>query len=238
MEVYFSIAFLTGLGSSLHCVGMCGPIALALPVGRLNKSEKLLAKLLYNFGRILTYGMLGLFFGFFGKQFFIAGWQQILSISIGLFLLFNLIPNKYFSSKISSKVGYQFSHYFKRILAIKSRYKYLIFGVLNGFLPCGMVYLALAGAMATANPYSGAIFMAFFGLGTLPLMLSLSILPSFINLKNRRRINKYLPYYSIFLVLVFVVRGLGLGLPYLSPKILDIETKNEISVCHGNKLLK
>jgi sulfite exporter TauE/SafE len=80
MEVYFSIAFVTGLASSLHCIGMCGPIALALPVGRLNNIEKILAKLLYNSGRILTYSLLGLFFGYFGKQFFIAGWQQIVSI--------------------------------------------------------------------------------------------------------------------------------------------------------------
>jgi sulfite exporter TauE/SafE len=233
MEVYFSIAFFTGLASSLHCIGMCGPIALALPVGRLNKAEKLLAKLLYNLGRILTYSLLGLFFGYFGKQFFIAGWQQIFSISIGFFLLFNIIPNKYFPLNFSSKIGYQFSPYFKKILKIQYKYKFLFFGILNGLLPCGMVYLALAGAMATATPYSGAMFMVFFGLGTLPLMLSVSILPSLIKVKFRQRINRILPYYSVFLILIFVIRGLGLGLPYLSPKIFANETKNEITICHG-----
>lgn len=233
MGIYFSIAFVTGLASSLHCIGMCGPIALALPVGRLNKVEKLLAKLLYNFGRILTYSLLGIFLGYFGKQFFIAGWQQILSISVGVFLLFNLISNKYFPLNFSSKISHQVSTFFKEILTIQYKYKFVLFGILNGFLPCGMVYLALAGALVTATPYSGAMFMAFFGLGTVPLMLSISILPSLLNIKIRQKINRILPYYSVFLILIFVIRGLGLGLPYLSPKIFTNETKNEITICHG-----
>jgi sulfite exporter TauE/SafE len=98
-----------------------------------------------------------------------------------------------------------------------------------------MVYVALVGAMATSTPFSGAIFMAFFGLGTLPLMLSISILPSIINVKIRKRINKFLPYYSVILILLFGIRGLGLGLPYLSPKIFANQNKNEITICHGNK---
>jgi uncharacterized protein len=233
MEVYFSIAFVTGLASSLHCIGMCGPIALALPVGKLNNAEKLAAKLLYNFGRILTYSSLGLFFGYFGGQFLIAGWQQLVSISIATFLLFNLIPKKLFLLNLSSKIGHLFSPNFKKILAIKYSYKFLILGILNGFLPCGMVYIALVGAMATSTPFSGAIFMALFGLGTLPFMLSISFLPSLFHVKIRHRINKFLPYYSLLLILLLGIRGLGLGLPYLSPKIFANETKNEITICHG-----
>ena len=238
MELYLSIAFITGLVSSFHCIGMCGPIALALPVGRLSIAKAMMAKVTYNFGRILSYSTMGLIIGYFGKQFYLIGLQQNLSILIGLFLLGSLFFKKLLAFNIFSKASFILSGAIRKYIQHQSIASFLALGILNGLLPCGMVYLALAAASATGSPFEGALFMALFGLGTAPMMLAIGILPKLLSFGTRQKINQYLPIYTLFLAVFFVIRGLGLGIPYMSPQFEKSNTEQAITVCHTNKILK
>lgn len=234
MEIFYTIAAFSGLASSFHCIGMCGPIAMALPVGRLSKGEAILAKILYNLGRIISYSTLGLVFGYFGKALFVAGFQQNISIIIGVFLFASLFYKKLNSLSFFSKASKFISTIIKKML-FSHLPNYLFLGVLNGLLPCGMVYMALAGALATSSLMGGVVFMALFGLGTTPMMFLVSMLPSFITLKFRKNINKYLPAYTLFLSLFFMIRGMGLGIPYMSPVFEKTVQGNTITICHSEK---
>lgn len=234
MTPLYSIALLTGLVGSLHCVGMCGPIALALPVGGQSLMKATLSRLLYNVGRILTYSALGLFFGSFGKAIFIAGFQQQFSILAGILLIISILPShftinlpfQYFTNSLVFSI--------KKLFSIKSTLGFLLLGLANGLLPCGMVYMALAGALLSSSPLEGAIVMALFGIGTAPLMFSVSILPKFLTLNTRQKINKFLPVYTFLLSAILITRGLGLGLPF-SPKIEKDHKKVAIEMCHSPK---
>lgn len=235
MNILFSIAFITGLAGSFHCVGMCGPIALALPVGKRSFVQATISRLMYNLGRILTYSILGAAFGYFGKTLFVAGFQQQLSILIGILMMSFILPNRLITWNPFQKITHFLMATFKKVFPIKSLAGFVFLGLLNGLLPCGFVYMALAGASATNNPIDGAIFMAFFGLGTAPMMFSIGFLPNFLGIKNRQIINKYLPVYTLILALFFIARGLNLGIPYLSPKFEKAPNSQLIPVCHSIK---
>ncbi len=235
MNILFSIAFVTGLAGSFHCIGMCGPIALALPVGKLSTFQAIISRLLYNIGRILTYSVLGAAFGYFGKTLFVAGFQQQLSILIGILMMCFILPNRFLSWNPFQKMAHFLMGTFKKVFLIKSPLGFVLLGAINGLLPCGFVYMALAGASATTTPIEGAIFMAFFGLGTAPMMFSVGFLPKFLSLNYRQKINKYLPIYSLILAFFFIVRGLNLGIPYLSPKFEKLPVSQSIPVCHTIK---
>ena len=181
----------------------------------------------YHIGRLTAYGAIGLLFGLVGKGFFMAGMQQKLSIFIGvLMLLVILIPQKVvarynFSKpifKIISKVKQQLGSQFKN----KSYKSLFTIGLLNGFLPCGMVYVALFGAMAMQSASFGIIYMLLFGLGTVPMMSSIIYLNSFITISFRNKIQKVVPYVAVLIALLFILRGLGLGIPYVSPSNMSL----------------
>ena len=235
MNLLFSIAFITGLAGSFHCVGMCGPIALALPVGNRSSLEVALSRILYNLGRIVTYSALGASFGYFGKTIYIAGYQQQLSILVGVFILLSIFSTHLTVFMPFQKFSNNIVFFLKKLFKTKSILSFLALGIVNGLLPCGLVYLSLAGAAASSSPVEGAMFMAFFGLGTAPMMFSISILPKFLSFSNRQKINKYLPVYTIFLALFFVLRGLNLGIPYMSPKFKKQTASQGIPVCHNIK---
>ena len=215
-------AFLFGIISSFHCIGMCGPIALMLPVDRSNSTKKTIQILIYNLGRLTAYASIGLVFGLLGKGFFIAGFQQNLSLFIGLSMIaLVLIPEKLLSkynfskpvfriiSKIKTALGSQFKN--------KSYRSFFTIGLLNGFLPCGMVYVALFGAIAMQSASLGVLYMLLFGLGTIPLMSCVLYANVFLTTAIRNRIQKAVPYVVVAIACLFVLRGLGLGIPYLSP---------------------
>jgi uncharacterized protein len=235
MNILFSIAFITGLAGSFHCVGMCGPIALALPVGKLSFFQATIGRLLYNFGRILTYSVLGAAFGYFGKTLFVAGFQQQLSILIGILMMCFILPNRLISWSPFQKMTHFLMSTFKKVFSIKSPLGFILLGLLNGLLPCGFVYMALAGASATTTPTEGAIFMAFFGFGTAPMMFSIGFLPKFLTLNHRQKINKFLPVYTLILAFFFIIRGMNLGIPYVSPKFEKAPISQSIPVCHSVK---
>lgn len=235
MNILYYIAFMTGLAGSFHCIGMCGPIALALPVGKLSFFEANISRILYNFGRILTYSVLGGAFGYFGKTLFVAGFQQQLSILIGLLMMGLILPNRLIAWSPFQRLTHLLTATFKKVFPLKSPLGFVLLGLLNGLMPCGFVYLALVGASATSTPTEGAIFMAFFGFGTAPMMFSIGILPKFLTLNFRQKINKYLPIYTFLLAIFFIFRGLNLDIPYLSPKFDKTPISQSVPMCHSIK---
>lgn len=215
-------AFILGLLGSFHCVGMCGPIAFMLPVDRSNSFKKVAQIAIYHFGRLLAYSIIGLIFGFIGKSLYIFGYQQQLSIVIGiLMILVVVIPQKTFNKYNLSKPIYKVISKVKSTLGAALKKKtmdtFLTIGFLNGFLPCGLVYMALFAALAGGNALSGALYMAVFGLGTIPLMTTAIYLSNFLKGTARQRIQKAIPVFVVLIGALFILRGLGLGIPYLSP---------------------
>jgi sulfite exporter TauE/SafE len=231
-----SISFLlTGFGlgfaGSLHCVGMCGPLALALPLKAFSGAKQVVAMMAYHFGRVISYSLLGLITGFIGRQFFLAGYQQLFSIIIGTALvlwLFFAFNNKFISrrSRVYHKVQAWIIHYMQQP-SIKNM---LLTGIGNGLLPCGMVYLAIAAAAASGNILSGAGFMLFFGLGTIPLMGMVTVAGLRIGPKARNSLRKVSPYLTAFIGVLLILRGLNLNIPYISP-LLSAVSGTAIS-CH------
>lgn len=231
MEIW--TGFVIGLLGSVHCIGMCGPIVLALPSTSNSNWVVLLTRLLYNFGRVLTYAFLGAVFGLFGSRLVLIGLQQNVSILIGvIILIIVLMPAKYKNYLAQTKIYQSFNSLIKssfaKLMSRKANSSFLLFGIVNGFLPCGFVYVAIGGAVATESVLSGTLFMALFGLGTLPIMLAASILGKHINTSLRSRINKIMPVLAFILAIFFIVRGLNLGIPYLSPKLSSPEVITEV----------
>jgi hypothetical protein len=212
-----------GLLGSFHCIGMCGPIALALPVHRYSTIKKYLGIIIYNIGRAITYSSLGLVFGLLGQSFYLGGFQQNLSITLGIFILLTVI---FSYTRANSILKFNFLN--TPINSLKNnlsklfnkkgiRFLFLI-GLLNGLLPCGFVYMAIAGATATGNYIDGAVFMFVFGLGTIPVMLILSVFGQFISLRFRNAIHRSVPVLLSVMAILLIVRGLNLGIPMLSPQ--------------------
>jgi sulfite exporter TauE/SafE len=200
---------------------MCGPIALSLPVYYLPAHKKLLGILFYHSGRILLYALLGLFFGFVGRQFYLAGLQQYFSIALGCMILLILLQSTFGRKFIHLKLFDQFQEKLQNIITIyiqkKQLYGMLILGLANGLLPCAMVYLAITGAMAAGNLSGGVAFMASFGLGTFPAMFLLTYFGSFISLKLRNNMRKAIPFFVATMAILLILRGLNLNIPMVSP---------------------
>ena len=212
-----------GITSNLHCVGMCGPIAMAIPVNRKNNWTILAGVLQYNFGRILTYMLLGLIVGSIGISVNTLGFLQWISILSGVFLII-YAWRKWFSFRISAKLpqlGVQkmISKNIGRILKSDLPLKPLFLGTLNGFLPCGMVYIALMNAILGGHPYTSALAMMAFGIGTLPSMIAIGLVANRITNDMRRKMNKAVPYLLTVVGLLIVLRGMNLDIPFISPKV-------------------
>lgn len=216
-------ALILGLLGSLHCVGMCGPIAFMLPVDRNNKAKKLGQIAIYHVGRLSAYALIGLLFGLLGKGLSIFGLQQKLSILIGVVMVgvillpfgklkkYNLAKPLYqLIAKVKSQLGKELSK--------RTADTFLTIGFLNGFLPCGLVYMAVLGAIAMGHPGEGALYMALFGLGTVPLMTSAIYFSGLLKGVAKQRFQRLIPVFVVAIGLLFILRGLGLGIPYLSPK--------------------
>lgn len=229
------IAFFTGLAGSFHCIGMCGPIALALPIGGQTHWEAAFSRLTYNLGRIITYSILGGVFSIFGQTFVLAGLQQYLTIAIGILIFMFVFSNQYDSFSSIRQITQSITLAFRPLLKSKSKASFFFLGIVNGLLPCGFVYVALVGSLAANSMVESTLFMSFFGLGTAPMLFFISIIPKYLSNKARQNINKYLPAYTIILAVFFVLRGLNLGIPYLSLKFEKQENKSTITNCHTVK---
>lgn len=223
-------AFFFGLISSLHCVGMCGPIAMMLPLDRSSQAKKTAQLLLYHLGRLTAYSSLGLVFGLLGKGFYLAGMQQQLSVIVGVFMiLIAVIPEKVFMrynfsrpvysiiSKVKSGLGRQFKK--------KSSSALFLIGLLNGFLPCGLVYAALFGALAMQHAPLGIAYMALYGLGTIPMLSAAAYAGRFLSTSFRTKLQKVIPIATILIGTLFIFRGMGLDIMYVSPGNMSLFVK-------------
>jgi uncharacterized protein len=229
-------ALVLGLLGSFHCVGMCGPIALAIPVRNHSWPARLLGSFTYNFGRVITYAAMGAVFGLLGKGIALGGVQQWVSIGMGIIMILSVFfPLMFRNTKKLDGLLFTFVGGLKskfRILFQKKTYpSLLLIGILNGFLPCGLVYIAIAGAIVSSEVYTGAIYMAIFGLGTIPVMLGLTVLGNMISVKFRNKIKRIIPVFIILIGILFILRGSNLGIPYLSPKF-DAHKNTEMKCCH------
>ena len=211
-------AFTIGLFGSLHCVGMCGPIALALPFQDDNPGVVARNSLLYNGGRISTYAVIGLLPGLLGQGLALAGFQKNISIVLGVLFLIATFYSwgasrflhrwafyQTFYAKVQLKLG--------QLLKNQTRKAFFSIGLLNGLLPCGLVYMALAGALTQTHMLSGALYMALFGLGTLPMMLVIALSKGMVSFRLRNVIRKATPAFMILFALLLLFRGLHLNLP-------------------------
>ena len=198
MVQLFVVAFMIGIVGSFHCVGMCGPLALALPLSNNSFFAKFSGAFIYNAGRIVTYSVFGLVFGLIGQTAALFGFQQWLSIGTGaLILLFIIIPKKYKIQHSTSKFSNSFFAKLRlelgRLFTQKNHSSLFVIGLLNGLLPCGLIYMAIAGAVVSADPFKSAFFMASFGLGTLPVMWTVSFFGNYIGMGIRQKIRKAYP---------------------------------------------
>lgn len=244
------VALILGLVSSLHCVGMCGPIAMSIPNTRFNMQAAVQGSrggksgyqrgpiwniLLYNAGRITTYAVFGLVFGLIGRSFAWFGWQQKISITLGLLIVAALIIPRLMKKQNS------FTRLSNQAMAkVRTALGKLLFnghpgsaygiGLLNGLLPCGMVYLALAGAVATGSVWNGSLFMALFGLGTIPAMAAVGYFGALLTPSLRSSARKLFPAMMLVMATLLILRGMNLGIPYVSPS-LNMTTSGAID-CH------
>jgi len=209
-----------GAFGGFHCVGMCGPIALSLPIHRLSSWAKVTSIFLYNLGRAISYGSMGMLFGIIGQSFSLFKMQQYLSIFAGVFILAVLLfsylgqqPTSIFNA-YSLMIKNRLSQLLK---SDKSTFSYLSLGIVNGFLPCGLVYMAIATAVATGSILNSGLLMFAFGLGTLPIMALTMYFGKYINLQFRQKLTKLTPYFIAGVAALLIIRGLNLGIPYLSP---------------------
>ena len=223
-----------GFAGSLHCIGMCGPLALSLPVSHTNNFSRITGGLIYNSGRILSYTLMGLLFGSLGGLIIAPKWQSSLSVALGIIiLLYLIIPKKYFYLSSSNKIGKPFLFLRQQLGKLfQSRKQSSLFaiGVLNGFLPCGLVYLALSSSVITASSLNGGMFMLFFGLGTFPAMFTTVVMGNYLNQAIRLKIRRMVPALLFFMAVLLILRGMGLGIPFVSPSFAH-HTSGAVS-CH------
>lgn len=221
--------FIVGLLGSVHCIGMCGPLALAVPT---KKGHRVISAVLFNGGRILTYAFLGALFGLIGLGFQLIGFQTYLSIATGVFVIalvvFPAIQHKFHWSGgewIRTKIA--------GLMKKKSLPSIFSLGVLNGFLPCGLIYIAVAGAIETGFVESAAVYMVFFGIGTsLVLFLTMMSKDLFAKIKSHKP-KRIVPYLTVLLGILFIVRGfLYMIPPEIQENNMTVQVLQTITMCH------
>jgi sulfite exporter TauE/SafE len=229
--IWWTVALATGVVGSLHCVGMCGPLAMALPVGRLPRSQRGLAIGLYHSGRVTAYAGLGLLMGSIGEGLWLAGLQGPVSIVAGLFLLFWTLVNRgIFPGLTRSRATHWIVQPMTRFLHQPTLRVFAWLGFLNGLLPCGFVYVALTGAITTSNAVTGVAYMVLFGIGTIPALLTVRFIPNLFPAALRRRFTLFMPVATVALGLLLLIRGV------YNP-VSNVKDGHEIPLCHGRTVL-
>jgi len=216
----FWIAFSLGFVGSLHCAAMCGPLALALPSYGSSPVSFTAGRFGYNLGRVITYCLLGIVFGLVGKTLFLVGIQRWASIGLGIALLTGLFASRRLAlwQPVTMLVNRLKSGIYG-LLHRRSFGSLVALGLLNGLLPCGLVYVAGAGATATGGVLTGMIYMAAFGVGTMPMMLAIGLSGKLVPISFRLKLQKAIPVSVFLLAALLILRGMALGIPYLSPDL-------------------
>ena len=223
MTANFLVGFLLGLAGSLHCIGMCGPLVMLFPLNGNSKVLGLINSLVYQLGRVFVYVLLGLLFGAVFQIIDLKYFERYFSIGIGL-LFFALWVREVSIKTKSTQNSFQaiILNLFGKVLQLKSFFGMFLGGMMNGLLPCGLVYGALLAAFGTGTTQGSMIFMLGFGLATIPSMILLSFFKNAITVKFRQKLGKMLPWWLLILGIWFIMRGLNLGIPFISPKFTGI----------------
>ena len=218
MQLWTALAL--GFFGSLHCAGMCGPLALALPPTGRTTAGFALGRVVYNLGRLVTYCLLGLLVGFIGQTLLIAGLQRWLSIGLGVVLLVGLLASRRLAlaAPVVRLLG-RLKSAMSGWLQTRSLTALAVLGGLTGLLPCGLVYVACAGAAATDHWHLGGLYMLVFGLGTVPMMLGIGLSGRLVQGNLRLKLRRLVPVSVLVLSALLILRGLSLGIPYLSPDL-------------------
>lgn len=227
------IGFLGGL----HCIGMCGPLALAIPLKGTNPLLKVINSLAYNLGRAGTYAGIGAIFGLLGTGLRMTGIQQWVSIACGVIMILSVVLSRLINvNAILSKynpfriIGVQ--HKIAVLLSKPNSFTTFFIGILNGFLPCGLVYVALAGALVSNSMAQSSLFMFAFGLGTLPYLFALILFGNTLKTRFTKAFNTILPIFIVVLGILFILRGANLGIKYVSPKFSEHTEEAQTPSCH------
>jgi uncharacterized protein len=208
---------LLGLVGSLHCAGMCGPLVLALPQHGGSAGAFAWGRFSYNIGRVSAYGLLGVVFGLAGQSVALAGMQRWASLLAGVVVLLALAPASRRFSWPASRIVNLVKTGLGALLKRRTLTSLYLLGLLNGFLPCGLVYVACAGAVAVGSVAGGMGYMLAFGLGTIPLMFGIGLVGRNVQLALRLRFQKLIPLCLLLVGTLLILRGLSLGIPYVSP---------------------
>jgi uncharacterized protein len=222
---YFA-AFVIGLLSSLHCIGMCGSIIGTLtfslsPELRNQKTRFFSVVLTYNLGRILSYTLAGALVGVFSILLhlpFSEGYGhrvlQILSALVmsgaGLYIA-GLFPRFAYVEKMGAKLWKRIEPFGRRLIPVRSNGHAFLFGMVWGWLPCGLIYTALALAATTGHILQSALTMLAFGLGTLPAVMGVGIMTTLLTRLSRAQ------HFKWIVGLLFIVVALLAAFPWLNP---------------------
>ncbi|MFY0689222.1 MAG: sulfite exporter TauE/SafE family protein [Cyclobacteriaceae bacterium] len=223
--------FVLGMMGSVHCVGMCGPLAAAVP----SKPDRpMISALLFNGGRVLTYGFIGVVLGLVGFGINLMGLQSYLSVFTGILLLGALV----YPQLLKGKLGR--NPLAKKInLWMVARMKQLSFGsiftlgMLNGLLPCGLIWVALAGAMETGYVETAGLYMVLFGIGNSIPLFMIKVSKDFFLKLTAWRPKRMVPYLSFGLAVFFILRGSVMMLPADQANSRTIEFLQTITLCNG-----
>lgn len=233
MLYLLTTAIVTGLIGSLHCVGMCGPLALGIPFYTLPKPKVYMAMLLYNLGRAISYSFLGFFVGLLGNAVALMGWLQALSITSGLIMVLLAVGKLSFFTQFKWTASFHQSiiNHLSKSLQQHTFLSFLKIGLLNGLLPCGLIYMALLTSLVLANAFKSMLFMFIFGIGTIPLMLGLLLLNYRFSLQLKQKLQKIIPVFAICMGCLLILRGLNLNIPFISPQFMFDAPKAAVG-CH------
>jgi sulfite exporter TauE/SafE len=224
----FGTGLIIGLAGGMHCVLMCTPVVMAL-----HPKRTVIGQVVYQVGRLTVYAILGLLIGALGGGLSFLGWQQTLSISMGvLMILITILPStrsKFYKVSLNNHLLKKGRNW----LARSGKGRPFLAGMLNGFLPCGLVYVALTGALALGNTTSGVIFMIGFGVGTVPWLTAAVTSAGLLPTKFRAKASKAIPAIAIAVGVLFILRGMALDIPYISPALQSIGLPEAMTICGG-----
>jgi len=227
--------FVLGLAGSLHCVGMCGPLSLALPSYHLSARAKWISLFVYQLGRVITYSFLGFLCGLAGRTIYMAGVQQWLSVTLGVLILAlaafyfaqNSVLHLSFLNRFYMSVSGVIGKIIKRNTGMTC---FLLLGMTNGLLPCGMVYIALAATLSFYSVYQSMVFMAMFGAGTIPAMMLVAYGAQRISPQLKKVFRKSIPFFIAAAGVALIARGMNLGIPFISPQLPA--APGQAIICH------
>ncbi len=217
-----SIIVIAFLGSFSHCVGMCGGIIIAYSSTKIeegwNKPKQALAHLLYSLGRVTTYVILGAMFGFLG------GVAMFNNMANGLLLIlagiFMILTGLSLSGKIkfltliehSMSSASWYRKLFRELLQTKTLYSFFILGMINGLLPCGLVYFFAVTSASTGSAIYGALVMFIFGISTIPALFSLGF---FVGLYKNSSLRDLIIKIASISVIIFGIYTIKNGYEYI-----------------------